>query len=114
MVWYLKLRYRLMPYIYSMAADTHYNSGTMMRGLVMDFPKDERVKNIKDQYMFGPALMVAPVTSYGARERTSTCRGGLGRLPHRQRHKGGARSRSRRPEPHPAVRARRRIVRPAR
>jgi alpha-D-xyloside xylohydrolase len=69
MVWYLKLRYRLMPYIYTMAADTHYNSGTMMRGLVMDFPQDERVKNIKDQYMFGPSLMVAPVTSYGARSR---------------------------------------------
>jgi alpha-D-xyloside xylohydrolase len=70
MVSYLKLRYRLMPYIYSMAADTHYASGTMMRGLVMDFPKDERVKNVKDQYMFGPAFMVAPVTSYQARERT--------------------------------------------
>jgi alpha-D-xyloside xylohydrolase len=70
MVGYLKLRYRLMPYIYSMAADTHYVSGTMMRGLVMDFPRDEKVKNIKDQYLFGHALMVAPVTSYGARERT--------------------------------------------
>ena len=69
MVGYLKLRYRLMPYIYTMAADTHYHSGTMMRGLVMDFPHDERVKNIKDQYMFGPSLMVAPVTSYGARSR---------------------------------------------
>ena len=70
MVGYLKLRYRLMPYIYSMAADTHYANGTMMRGLVMDFPKDDKVKDIKDQYLFGHALMVAPVTSYGARERT--------------------------------------------
>jgi alpha-D-xyloside xylohydrolase len=35
----------------------------------MDFPHDERVKNVKDQYMFGPSLMVAPVTSYGARSR---------------------------------------------
>jgi alpha-D-xyloside xylohydrolase len=69
MVGYLKLRYRLMPYIYTMAADTHYHSGTMMRGLVMDFPHDDRVKNIKDQYMFGPSIMVAPVTSYGARAR---------------------------------------------
>jgi alpha-D-xyloside xylohydrolase len=69
MVSYLKLRYRLMPYIYTMASDIHYNSGTMMRGLVMDFPHDEQVKDIKDQYMFGPALMVAPVTAYGARER---------------------------------------------
>jgi alpha-D-xyloside xylohydrolase len=70
MVGYLKLRYRLMPYIYSTAADTHYENGTIMRGLVMDFPKDDKVKNIKDQYLFGHALMVAPVTSYGARERT--------------------------------------------
>lgn len=69
MVGYLKLRYRLMPYIYTMAADTHYKAGTMMRGLVMDFPQDERVKDIKDQYMFGPALMVAPVTRHGARSR---------------------------------------------
>jgi alpha-D-xyloside xylohydrolase len=70
MLWYLKLRYRLMPYIYSAAADTHYNSGTMMRGLVMDFPKDERVKDIKDQYLFGRDLLVAPVHVYGARERS--------------------------------------------
>jgi alpha-D-xyloside xylohydrolase len=69
MVWYLKLRYRLMPYIYTVAASTHYESGTIMRGLVMDFPHDERVKDIKDQYLFGPALMVAPVYVHGARER---------------------------------------------
>ncbi|MBB6133114.1 alpha-D-xyloside xylohydrolase [Massilia aurea] len=69
MVWYLKLRYRLMPYIYTMAADTHYGSGTMMRGLVMDFPHDEKVKNIKDQYMFGPSFLVAPVYVYKATSR---------------------------------------------
>jgi alpha-D-xyloside xylohydrolase len=69
MVGYLKLRYRLMPYIYSLAADTHYESGTIMRGLVMDFPHDDKVKDIRDQYLFGHALMVAPVTEYGARER---------------------------------------------
>jgi alpha-D-xyloside xylohydrolase len=69
MVGYLRLRYRLMPYIYSTAAETHYADGTIMRGLVMDFPHDDKVKNIKDQYLFGHALMVAPVTSYGARAR---------------------------------------------
>ena len=69
MVGYLKLRYRLMPYIYTMAADTHYEGGTMMRGLVMDFPRDDKVKDIRDQYLFGHALMVAPVTAYGARSR---------------------------------------------
>ncbi|MEO7493755.1 MAG: TIM-barrel domain-containing protein [Massilia sp.] len=70
MVWYLKLRYRLMPYIYATASDTYYQSGTIMRGLVMDFPQDERVKDIKDQYLFGHALMVAPVSRFGARERS--------------------------------------------
>ncbi|MEV4780265.1 TIM-barrel domain-containing protein [Burkholderia sp. LMU1-1-1.1] len=69
MVWYDKLRYRLMPYIYSTAATTHHESGTIMRGLVMDFPKDDAVKNIKDQYLFGHNLMVAPVYVYGGRER---------------------------------------------
>jgi alpha-D-xyloside xylohydrolase len=69
MVWFLKLRYRLMPYIYTMASKTQEDAGTMMRALVMDFPDDARVKDIKDQYLFGPAFLVAPVTSYGARAR---------------------------------------------
>lgn len=69
MVWYLKLRYRLMPYIYTMASDTHYHSGTMMRGLAMDFPNDDKGKNVKDQYMFGPSFLVAPVYEYKARAR---------------------------------------------
>jgi alpha-D-xyloside xylohydrolase len=68
-VGYLKLRYRLMPYIYSTAADIYHDSGTVMRGLVMDFPNDQQAKDIKDQYLFGHELMVAPVTAYGARER---------------------------------------------
>ena len=70
MIWYLKLRYQLMPYIYATASDTHYNAGTIMRGLVMDFPRDDKVKDIRDQYLFGRDLMVAPVYTYGARERS--------------------------------------------
>jgi alpha-D-xyloside xylohydrolase len=66
----LHMRYRLMPYIYATASDTHHNSGTIMRGLVMDFPADDKVKDIKDQYLFGHSLMVAPVHVYGARERS--------------------------------------------
>ncbi|WP_443750312.1 TIM-barrel domain-containing protein [Asticcacaulis solisilvae] len=69
MVWYDELRYRLMPYIYATASDTYFNSGTIMRGLVMDFPGDQAVKDIKDQYLFGHALLVAPVTEYQARSR---------------------------------------------
>jgi alpha-D-xyloside xylohydrolase len=41
-----------------------------MRGLVMDFPQDDALKDIKDQYLFGPSMMVAPVYVYGARERS--------------------------------------------
>jgi alpha-D-xyloside xylohydrolase len=69
MVWYDELRYRLMPYIYATASDTYFNSGTIMRGLVMDFPADNAVKDIKDQYLFGHSLLVAPVYEYGARSR---------------------------------------------
>ena len=70
MVWYDKLRYRLMPYIYATASDTYFNSGTIMRGLVMDFESDPKVKDIKDQYLFGHDLLVAPVYTYGARSRS--------------------------------------------
>ena len=66
---YSRLRYRLMPYIYTLAADTHYRDGTIMRGLAMDFAGDRRVWNIDDQYMFGPAFLVAPVTEFKARSR---------------------------------------------
>ena len=59
-----KLRYRLFPYIYSVAADVARNGYTMMRPLAMDFTKDKTALNIDDQYMFGPALMVSPVTQY--------------------------------------------------
>jgi len=69
MVEYNKLRYRLMPYIYSLAGQTWLNDYTIMRGLVMDFSLDTAVFDIKDQYMFGPALMINPVTEYRARSR---------------------------------------------
>ena len=69
MVWYDKLRYRLMPYIYTLGADTYFKDGTIMRGLVMDFAADKKVWNIADEYLFGPAFLVAPVTEYKARSR---------------------------------------------
>ncbi|MBR3455682.1 MAG: DUF5110 domain-containing protein [Bacteroidaceae bacterium] len=68
-VYYDKLRYRLMPYLYSMAGWVHFNDYTMMRGLVMDFCGDKNVENIPDQWMFGPALMACPVGYYKARSR---------------------------------------------
>ena len=69
MAWYDRLRYRLMPYIYTLGADTYFNDGTFMRGLVMDFAADRNSWNVGDEYMFGPAFLVAPVTEYKARSR---------------------------------------------
>ncbi|TKK68901.1 DUF5110 domain-containing protein [Ilyomonas limi] len=69
MLYYDKLRYRLMPYIYSLAGATHYKDYTIMRGLVMDFAKDTAVTNIGDQFMFGPALLINPVYTYNATNR---------------------------------------------
>jgi alpha-D-xyloside xylohydrolase len=59
-----RLRYRLMPYIYSLAWMVTSQDYTMMRGLPMDFPSDSRTFNIGDQFMFGPAIMVCPVSQY--------------------------------------------------
>ena len=69
-VYYDKLRYRLMPYLYSMAGWVHLKDYTMMRGLVMDFNGDNEIYNVKDQWMFGPALMACPVGYYKARNRS--------------------------------------------
>ena len=67
--YYLELRYRLMPYLYSMAGWVHFQDYTMLRPLVMSFGYDKNVKDIGDQFMFGPSLMVNPVYTYGARSR---------------------------------------------
>jgi alpha-D-xyloside xylohydrolase len=67
---YLRLRYELMPYIYSLGYMTHETGAPFMRGLFMDFPNDEKVANIGDEYMFGPAFLVAPVTEQGATTRS--------------------------------------------
>jgi alpha-D-xyloside xylohydrolase len=58
----INLRYRLLPYIYSVSWDVTANQSTMMRALVMDFPKDKQALDINDQYMFGKSLLVCPVT----------------------------------------------------
>jgi alpha-D-xyloside xylohydrolase len=64
-----RLRYRLLPYIYSLAWKTTSASYTPMRPLAMDFRTDPRALNIGDQFLFGPALLVNPVT-----EATATTR----------------------------------------
>ena len=61
----IRLRYRLLPYIYSVAARVSKEGYTMTRALAFDFPKDEKVLNLKDEFMFGPSLLVAPMTESG-------------------------------------------------
>ena len=57
----LRLRYRLLPYIYSSAAAEHFEDATMIRMLAFDFRHDHETFDIKDQFMFGPSMMVCPV-----------------------------------------------------
>lgn len=64
-----RLRYRLLPYIYSMAWMITDQGYTPMRPLVMDFRSDVKAQNIGDEFMFGPALLVSPVTEQGATTR---------------------------------------------
>ncbi len=64
MIKFDNLRYRLLPYIYSLAWQVTSKGYTIMRGLPMDFCKDEEARSVDDQYMFGPSIMVCPVTEY--------------------------------------------------
>jgi alpha-D-xyloside xylohydrolase len=66
---YLRLRYQLMPYIYSLGYQTWQTGAPFMRALPLDFPNDPRVADLRDEYMFGPAFLVAPVTEQGATSR---------------------------------------------
>ena len=64
-----RLRYQLIPYIYSQAKATWDSGAPFMRPLWMDFPNDPKVVDIGTQYMFGPAFLVAPVTEQGQTEK---------------------------------------------
>ena len=59
---FIKLRYQLLPYIYSMAAAINQNHSTILRSLMFDFAEDENVKELSDSFMFGKAFLVCPVT----------------------------------------------------
>jgi alpha-D-xyloside xylohydrolase len=69
MVDYDETRYYFLPYIYTLAGEAYHDDYTIMRGLVMDFNADPKVHDIADEYMFGPSILVAPVTEYKARKR---------------------------------------------
>ena len=59
---YIQLRYRLLPYIYSVAAQVSLSSWAIIRAVALDFPRDLRTHDITDQFLFGPGLMACPVT----------------------------------------------------
>ena len=67
---YLRLRYQLLPYTYSLAYGSYQTGAPFMRALFMDFPDDPKVADVPDEYMFGPAFLVAPVTEQGATHRS--------------------------------------------
>ncbi|HEY3754690.1 MAG TPA: TIM-barrel domain-containing protein [Opitutaceae bacterium] len=74
-----RLRYRLFPYIYSLAGDVAQEGGVILRPLVMDFPNDAVARELSDQFLFGPSFLVNPVTEYRARSRSvylPLCEGG--------------------------------------
>lgn len=66
---YDKLRYRLLPYIYSLAWRVTSDDYTIMRPLIMDWRTNLKVRAIGDEYMFGPSILVSPVTLEGATDR---------------------------------------------
>ena len=67
---FCELRYRLLPYIYSLAGMEYFQNYTMFRMLCFDFRDDSKVYNSKDQFMFGPSLMVCPVTEPASNLKT--------------------------------------------
>jgi alpha-D-xyloside xylohydrolase len=88
---FLKLRYALMPYIYSLGRHTYDTGAPFMRALFMDFPNDPRVATLGDEYMFGPAFLVAPVTEQGQTSREVYLPAGTDWYDYwtNQRHAGG-------------------------
>ena len=76
----VKMRYSLLPYIYSLAHDVNANNGTYQRALMMDFRNDHNVWNINNEFMFGRSLLVAPVleAKYTPERAMSKSRAGIG------------------------------------
>ena len=76
----VKMRYSLLPYIYSLAHDVNANNGTYQRALMMDFKDDRNVWNIGNEFMFGRSLLVAPVleAKYTPERAQSKSRAGIG------------------------------------
>ncbi|MFZ2995830.1 TIM-barrel domain-containing protein [Sphingobium sp.] len=88
---WLRLRYTLMPYIYALGRHTYDTGAPFMRALFMDFPNDPKATTIGDEYMFGPAFLVAPVTEQGQTRKSVYLPAGTAWYDYwtNQRHEGG-------------------------
>ena len=69
MVSAIEMRYKLLPTLYSIAANVHFNNGTFLKGMMMEFPNDKNVLHINDQFMCGSSLLVNPVYNFKQRNR---------------------------------------------
>lgn len=67
---YDKLRYRLIPYLYSAYYQSYLSGSPVIQALVFNYPEDVNTYSIDDQYFFGDQMMVCPVTIKGAKSRT--------------------------------------------
>jgi alpha-D-xyloside xylohydrolase len=65
----LALREVLRPYVMDVMATASTTGLPPMRALFLEFPDEPEAWQVRDEYMFGPDVLVAPVTTYGARER---------------------------------------------
>jgi alpha-D-xyloside xylohydrolase len=65
-----ELRYHLLPYIYSSAWGVTHDGETLMRALPLEFPSDPRAEAVADQFLFGPTLLINPITTAGATQRS--------------------------------------------
>jgi alpha-D-xyloside xylohydrolase len=68
---FIRLRYQLIPYIYSLAAQVTLQGTPMLRAVALDFPADTKTHNLTDQFLFGPALLVCPMTTPVCYEKNS-------------------------------------------
>jgi len=67
---YIKLRYLLLPYIYTLAYQNHESGLPLARPLILEYPDDPEVSNLSSEYLWGDAFLVAPVTTEGAQQQT--------------------------------------------
>jgi alpha-D-xyloside xylohydrolase len=69
MIYYIQLRYKLLAYNYSLAAKTYFDNYSMIRAVAMDFSQDKATYELNDQYLWGPSLLVNPITEKGMAQR---------------------------------------------